>query len=286
MADGGPYAAVVGLAGEAPAQERRERQQRGDLRAQRAARGHDVGEAGRVRVAPAGLAVREVASHAPAVAGAEPAAVGGADDRLDARAPSARRELLVLLGESLAGPEERRLDRRPAHRHALADLAVREALELAHDEDLVVGVGQAAQRAAQVVELLLVVEGDVGGGFAGDEAAVVGGAEALLGVVGDLFGAPLAPELVDARVLRDLVDPRLERDRPVGVAHAPQGRDEDVLGQVLSPGMVLDHPEDVRGDPARVAAVELLEGAVIPAADRGDKIGVGLKSCGPRVGRP
>ena len=45
-----------------------------------------------------------------------------------------------------------------AEAQALADLAVGEALELAHDEDLVVGVRQAAERAAEVVELLLGVD--------------------------------------------------------------------------------------------------------------------------------
>jgi len=62
---------------------------------------------------------------------------------------------------SCGAREEGGLDRRPAHAQALADLAVAEALELAHHEDLVVGLGQAAEGAAQVVERHLTVDGDV-----------------------------------------------------------------------------------------------------------------------------
>ena len=196
---------------------------------------------------------------------------GGGDDRLDAHAALAGDELVVLLGQALAGAEERALDAGAAEAHAVADLAVGEALELAQDEDLVVGVGEAAERAAEVVELLLGVDRVVRGRLAGDEAAVVGLAEALAGVHRDLLGAAGAPELVDARVLGDLVDPRLEGDRAVGLAHAAQRGDEDVLRDVLGAAVVLDHAEDVGGDAALVARVELLEGAVVAAADGRDE---------------
>ena len=94
-----------------------------------------------------------------------PSAVSPADgdDRLDALAALAGDELLVLLAQALAGAEERALDAGAADAEALADLAVGEALELAHHEDLVVGVRQAAEGAAQVVELLLGVDRGVGG---------------------------------------------------------------------------------------------------------------------------
>ena len=137
------------------------------------------------------------------------------------------------------------------------------------------GLRKAAQRAPEMVELLLVVERDVRRRVAGHEPAVVGGAEALLGVVGDLLRAPRATELVDARVLGDLVDPRLEGDRAVGLSHAPQRRHEHVLGDVLSPGVVVDHAVDVGGDPPVVALVEALEGAVIPRAHRCNQLSVG-----------
>src|SRR4051794_9880072 len=133
-----------------------------------------------------------------------------------------------------------------------------------------------------MVELLLAVQGDVRGGIAVDDPAVSGGAEAVLGVVGDLLRALVAAELVDARVLGDLIDPRLERDRAVGVAHAAQRRHEDVLGQVLRAGVVLDHAEDVRGDPPVIAVVELLEGTVVSAAQRGNELGISLYCSGAR----
>ena len=94
----------------------------------------------------------------------------------------------------------------------------------------------------------------------------------LLGVEGDLLRAARAAELVDAGVARDLVDPRLEGDRALGGAHAAQRGDEDLLDEVLGTAVVLDHAEDVGGDAALVAAVELLEGAVVAAADRRDQL--------------
>jgi hypothetical protein len=103
---------------------------------------------------------------------------------------------------------------------------------------------------------------------------VVGLAEALAGVHRDFLGAPGAAELVDAGVLGDLVDPRLERDRAVGLAHAAQRGDEDILRDVLGAAVVLDHAEHVGGDPALVARVELLERAIVTAADGGDERGV------------
>jgi hypothetical protein len=143
------------------------------------------------------------------------------------------------------------------------------------------GLRQAAEGAAQVVELLLLVVADLGRGVLGDQAAVVGGAEALLGVVGDLLGAARPAELVDARVLGDLVDPRLERDRPVGVAHPPQGRHEDVLGDVLGAGVVVDHALDVARDPAVVAPVQALERTVVARTDARHELVVGDVVCVP-----
>ena len=90
-----------------------------------------------------------------------PSAAAG-DDRLHALAAPAADELVVLLGQAPAGAEQRALDGRAAEAHPLADLAVGEPLELAQHEDLVMGLGEAAERAAEVVELLLGVDGGVG----------------------------------------------------------------------------------------------------------------------------
>ena len=104
-----------------------------------------------------------------------------------------------------------------------------------------------------------------------DEPSAVVGAEALVGVVGDDLGPARAPPRVDARVLGDLVDPRLEGDRPLGGAQAPQRRDEDVLGDVLGAPVVAEHPAGVGRDRALVALVEHLEGAVVAGADGRDE---------------
>jgi hypothetical protein len=98
---------------------------------------------------------------------------------------------------------------------------------------------------------------------------------AAVGVVGDLLAALGAPEGVDARVLGDLVDPRLEGDRRLGGAHAPQSRHEDVLRDVLGAAVVVDHAVDVGPDPPLIAVVELLEGSVIAGAGGGDQRLVG-----------
>src|SRR5947209_942783 len=84
----------------------------------------------------------------------------------------------------------------------------------------------------------------------------------------DLASAAGPPELIDTGVLCDLIDPRLEGDRAAGVAHPPQGRDEDLLRDVFGARVVADHPEDVGPDAGAVAAVELLEGAVVSQPDR------------------
>ena len=154
---------------------------------------------------------------------------------------------------------------------------VGEALELAQDEDLVVGLRQAAERAAQVVEVLLGGDRRVRRRAGADELGVVGGREPVVGVVGDLLGALGAAERVDAAVLGDLVEPGLERERLLGLAHAAQRGDEDLLRHVLRAAVVLDHAEHVGVDAALVALVEDLEGAVVAAAHRGDEALVGVR---------
>ena len=202
---------------------------------------------------------------------------GGDDDALDALAAGAGDDVVVLLGQPPAGAEERRLDGRAAHAHALADLLVAEALELAQDEDLVVGLAQPAERAAEVVEVLLGGDGGVGRRAGADQLGVIAGRERVVGVVGDLLGALGAAEGVDAAVLGDLVQPGLEGQRLLGLAHPAQRGDEDLLGDVLGAAVVLDHAEHVGVDAALVALVEELEGAVVTAPDRRDQSLVGVR---------
>ena len=168
------------------------------------------------------LAVRDVAREPALVAHAQADLAGIGDDPLDAQAAGAGRELVVLLAQPLARAEQRALDRRAAHAHALADVLVAQALELAHHEDLVMGVGQPAEGAAEQVELLLGVDRLVWARRRLRQPAVVGGGEPVVGVERDLLGAPPAAVGVDARVLGDLVDPGLEGDGALGLAHPPQ----------------------------------------------------------------
>ena len=114
---------------------------------------------------------------------AQAGAGGRGDQALDPHAARAADEVVVLLGQAPARAEQRALDGRAAHAHPVADLAVGEAFELAQDEDLVVRVGQAAERAAQVVELLLGRDGVVGRRVGADEPAVVARGEAVVGLV-------------------------------------------------------------------------------------------------------
>ena len=142
----------------------------------------------------------------------------------------------------------------------VADLLVGESLELAHHDDPVMALGQAAEGSAQIVESLLVLDRSVGRRRSDELARSAVGVVVVL--ERDLAHASRPAELVDAGVLGDLVEPRLERDRPLGVAQAAQRGDEHLLGDVLGAGVVADHPEHVGADPAAVARVELLERTV------------------------
>ena len=127
-----------------------------------------------------------------------------------------------------------------------ADLAVGQALELAQDEDPVMELGHPAERAAQILELLLALDRDVGAGRGARDSSFSPPRSLPFRVERDLAAAPSPPELVDAGVLGDLVDPRLERDRSFGLPQPAQDRDEHLLGDVLGPVDVADDPADVR----------------------------------------
>ena len=158
------------------------------------------------------VAVGGVAGDPAPLAHAQAAVRGVGDDRLHARAALARREALVLLAQAPAGAEQRALDARLGHPEALADRLVAQALELAQDEDLVMRVRERAERAAQVVELLLDGDRRLGRRAARHEPLAVGGREPLA-LERDLLGAAAAPVGVDAGVAGDLVDPGAEGDR-------------------------------------------------------------------------
>jgi hypothetical protein len=112
------------------------------------------------------------------------------------------------------------------------------------------------------------------------EPALVDGAE-VVGVDGDLLGPARAPQVVDARILRDLVDPRTEGDLLVRAAQGAQGRHEGLLHDVLRAAMVGHHPADVADDTGAVAAEERLEGLVAALPGGDDQLLVGCL-CGCR----
>ena len=126
--------------------ERRERQER--RRRCDATRSRTLGRVNRLAVQPGGQRLAAAATGSARGGGRAGAcracraatATRGDDDPLDAQAAGAGDDVVVLLGQPAAGAEQRRLDGRAAHAHALADLLVGEALELAQDEDLVVGL--------------------------------------------------------------------------------------------------------------------------------------------------
>jgi len=257
-----------------PAEESWNRQQRRDLLGDARRLQHALVDTGCPRVTAAGLAMRDVAGEPTMLADAEHAdrlRPAGVDHGMDLLAALAARDLFVLLAEAPTRPEERALDDRSAHPHPAPDLGVRQPLQLAKHEDLVVVVRQPAECAAQIVQLLAALERSVWGRAARDE----GGSLALSVVIRierHFLGPARAAELVDAGVLGDLVDPGLERDRPVGRAHTAQSRDENLLGYVLGAPVVADHPQHIRDDPPAVTRVELAERPVVAAPNRADEI--------------
>ena len=127
------------------------------------------------------LTVGEVAGEQPALLDPErpqrALALSG-DHALDSIAAAPGNELLVFLAQLAPGPEQGALDDRLGHPQALADLGVGAALELAHDDDPVMAVGEPLERAAEVVQTLLVLDrrigpmGDQPGGCDTDAVAV------------------------------------------------------------------------------------------------------------------
>ena len=258
-------------ASEPLADERRDGEEPADLLAQRDARCDLDVQPGESRLMTAGLAPGEMAGDLTAVAQPGPPAAHRRERRLHLAAALAGDEVVVLGLEALAGAEEGALDGRAAHAELLADLCVGTALELAEHDDVDVRLRQRAQRALEALERLACLD-RLGDGPRADQAALVGGAERLVVVVGDLLGPARAPVRVDARVLGDLVDPGSERDRAVRVAHAAQRVEEHLLGDVLGATVVAHHAADVRGDPALITLEEDLERAIVSVADACDEL--------------
>jgi hypothetical protein len=218
------------------------------------------------------------AASLPKPEGSNRLLAAGIDHRVDLPAPAPARDLVVFGAEPAARAEQGALHHRPCHPHAPADLLIRETFQLAQDDDLVVALAQASKCAAKVVELLAALERGMRRAHARFEPALrsIG---LVAGVERNLLRAACSPELIDARVTRDLVDPRLKRDRPLGRSHAPQGRDEDLLADVFGPRMITEHPEDVGDNAPAIARVQLAKRSVVAASRRRDQTIVALDRC-------
>ena len=156
----------VAVADTPPPPQPRDRKQRRDLAGKPGRMEQRIVDAGEAGLASARLAVREVAGEPPALAQAQPEQrlrLAGRDQRLHVLATPPADELVVLLAEPAPGAEQGALDDRARHAESVADLAVGEPLELAHDDDSVVALGEAAEGAAKIVEDLLALDRGVRG---------------------------------------------------------------------------------------------------------------------------
>ena len=171
----------------------------------------EAGCPGKPRVAAAWLAVREMPHQLAGLANpeaSESAALPAVDNRAGALASPAADELLVLLRETAPGAEQGALDDWARHPQPRADLAVRQSFQLAQDEDPVMKLRHPPEGAAQVIELLLGLDGDVRA--RGDREQVVGSAFGLARLVKrHLVAALRPPELVDSTRSGDRADPGL-----------------------------------------------------------------------------
>ncbi len=189
------------------------------------------------------------------------------DHRMDLLTPAAARDVVVFLAQSAPSAQQRALHHRHADAQLARDLLVRVASELAQCEHAVLLLGETLERAVQGGQPLTVLETGIRCRLAGHQAIGRG-----LGLEGNLLGALPATGLVDTRVLGDLVQPRLDRDRALALAHAPQSGDEDLLSDVLRAAVVADHPQDVGEDPPSVTSVQLAECPLVAPSNGTDKL--------------
>ena len=152
--------------------------------------------------------------------------------------------------------EQERFDR--AHGDAVmgGDVLVGPALDLAEMEDVLVPGGQAGeggdhQRGVHLVDDPLLL--------ASVDRAGIG--------VGERLGTGLAPEVVDAQPGGDHRDPGVEAQFPAQVRQSGQGPGEGFLGDFLGG---VDVADALQAEPLQavvVAAVQLLEGVVVPGLE-------------------
>ena len=264
---------------EPAAQERRERQQRaGAVERPAHAAGletqHERVEPHGHGVAPAWLAALQMAGKAAAVTRAGAAlrdAVHGSSHALTA-GPGV--DLVEPGAQAATGPEQQALDRAAREPHAAPDAVVGKALQLPHHEDLVLRGRKVVECHAQRVELVPARDVSIRTAGGLGDAALLDRAE-VVRVDRHLLRAPGAAEVVDAGVLRDLVDPGPEDDLLVGAAQGPQGGHEGLLHDVLRPPVVGHHSAHVADHAVAVPAEQRLERLVAALPGGCDQLIVG-----------
>ena len=86
------------------------------------------------------------------------------------------------------------------------------------------------------------------------------------------------PELVDAAVVRDAIEPGAEGELAIGGAQPGVRPDEDVLERVLGVLAVDEHLARVGEQPLSVAIVDDPERVVVTGAEQGDQLFIGTQA--------
>jgi hypothetical protein len=207
--------------------------------------------------------VLEVATHRGGRAGKPLGHLSQLEPNLGAREQSRLRSLR----ERYARAYEQRLDARHRGVHRLGDLVVGERIDLAQQERRALRLRKVLDVGDDLAELLAPVD-RVRGGHAPVALEHVHRVEPR---------RDRAPQVVQAPVARDAVEPRARVDRPVVGEHRVEGGGEHLLQNVLG---ILGGAEHVAAEgeqPRLVTLEQRVEGAVVPAPDEGDQLLVALE---------
>jgi hypothetical protein len=214
--------------------------------------GGKILEGGALRTTPAlehraVLALAQVRAEASALSRGEAACVQLRERDLGLLAGEAP---LELLAERATRTEEQSLDSREGEFEYLADLRVRTAFELSHDERGALVEVEEAERIADLYRGRDILVGcRCGVRFFDGE--------------GDFVRAALrVAEALSADVVRDLDQPVVRELGALAAAECAVGGEEGGLGDVLGVGLVVEDRQRIAVDRVHVLFVEPLEGAV------------------------
>ena len=218
------------------------------------------------KLAPEAAAGRAIADVPPRRARRLGEPLGGLGE-LEPHLVAGEQARLARLGERHPPPDQQRLDRGQRGSHRLGDLRVGEVVDLAQDHRGPLRLGKllhVGDDLAQLLPLLDLLE-------RGGPVLVRMDVHRVL-ALGDR-----PPQVVQAAVAGDPVEPRPGGDRPLVGEHRRVGGDEDLLEHVLR---VLLRVEQVpaEGEQAGLVAVEQdLEGPIVPVANQSDEPLVALQ---------